>query len=71
MWYQPDEISVRDLAQEGAGALDGGLALYPAPDPHVRRVIILPLDGANWLPHDEALEGTVVELVNRPATDGS
>jgi hypothetical protein len=63
-WYQPDEIAVRDLAPEGRGALDGGLALYPPPDPETRRVIVLSLDDGNWLPYDEALERTLVELVD-------
>jgi hypothetical protein len=63
-WYKPDEFSVRDLAAEGKGVLDAGLALYPPPGPDTRRVIVLALDHGNWLPYDEALEHTLVELVN-------
>jgi hypothetical protein len=63
--YQPGEISVRDLVEEGSGALDGGLVLYPPPGPDVRRVIVLPFDDANWVPYDEALERTVAELIDR------
>jgi hypothetical protein len=62
-WYQPDEIAVRDLAAEGRGALDGGLALYPPPAPETRHVIVMARDDGNWLPYDEALERTLVELV--------
>jgi hypothetical protein len=63
-WYQPDDISVRDLAEEGRGALDGGLALYPPPGPDTRNVIVLALDDGNWLPYDETLEQTLAELVS-------
>ena len=63
-WYRPEEFSARDLAVEGKGVLDGGLALYPPPGPDTRRVIVLALDDGNWLPYDEALERTLVELVD-------
>ena len=65
--YQPHEISVRYLA-EGSSAFDGGLVLYPPPDPDVRRVIVLPLDDANWLPYDAALERTVAKLTDQRGT---
>jgi hypothetical protein len=68
-WYQPDEISVRDLAPEGRGALDGGLALYPPPGPDARNVIVLALDDGNWLPYDETLEHTLAELVDEWRAD--
>ena len=69
VWYQPEEISVRDLAAGGRGALDKGLALYPPPDPDSRHLIVLALDDGNWLPYDEALEHILVELVNEWRAD--
>ena len=61
-WYQPSQITVRDLAPEGRGALDGGLALYPPPPPDTRRVIVMAHDDGNWLPYDAELEQTLAEL---------
>jgi hypothetical protein len=61
--YAASEISVRALSAWGAGALDGGLSLYPAPEPETRRVILLLLEERNWLPHDDALERMVAGAV--------
>lgn len=63
--YRGSEIAVRTLSGWGAGALDGDVMLYPPPEAGVDRVILLPLADRNWLPHDDELERTVVELVRR------
>lgn len=61
--YAPGEAVVHELSGWGAGALDGGLSLYPAPEPGTRRVVVLLLEGRNWLPHEEGLERAVADAV--------
>ena len=68
MRYAAHEIVIRELTQAGSGALDAGISLYPPPPADVRRIIVLPLDGGNWLPFSEQLEHVVVQVAQEPGS---
>jgi hypothetical protein len=63
--YRGSEVAVRPLSDWGA--LAGDLMLYPPPDEGIERVIVLPLEERNWLPHDDELERSILELLQRRA----
>jgi hypothetical protein len=61
--YPGSGIAVRTLSDWGNAAPAGDVMLYPAPEARIERVILLPLEDRNWLPHDDDLERSVVEQV--------
>ena len=63
--YGAEAMRLRDIMKGGARKLTSGLALYPQPDPGVQRVIVLAMDDRNWLPYDEELERTLLEIVRK------